>query len=337
MTSLRPLLHAALALIVMVWAGVYSFVEFEDKSVIDALWLTMTSITTVGFGDVVPSTTAGRVVTIFLMLGGIGMLTYVAGTIFTGMLEGQLRDIWGKKKMVKEISKLRNHIVVCGAGRVGREVVAELLQENKRFVVIEKDPARLEELRTEGGVLFIAGDATEDKVLLYARVSQARGVITTLAEDAGNLMITIACKDFNPEARIVARANRPESIIRLKRAGADTVVCPSAIAGNRMALASLKPASVAFVETLVEDREINLNLEELYLNEKSPFVGNVLRDSHIREDYGVMVLAIRRGEENIINPDPGEKFMAGDLLILCGEAEKLVLLEKMAAGEESRK
>lgn len=332
MTSLRPIFHAALALIVLVSAGVYSFVEIENKSVIDALWLTMTSITTVGFGDVVPSTTAGRVVTIILMLGGIGMLTYVAGTIFTGMLEGQLRDIWGKNKMMKEISKLRNHIVVCGAGRVGREVVAELLQENQRFVVIEKDTVRLEELRAEGGLLFIAGDATEDKVLLSARVSLARGVITTLAEDAGNLMITIACKDFNPEARIVARANRPESIIRLKRAGADTVVCPSAIAGNRMALASLKPASVAFVETLVEDREINLNLEELQLSEKSPFVGNELRDSHIREDYGVMVLAIRRGEDNIINPDPGERFLAGDLLILCGEAEKLALLEKVAAG-----
>lgn len=334
MTSLRPIIYAALALILLVSAGVYCFISLENKSFMDALWLTVTSITTVGFGDVVPSTTTGRIITIFLMLSGIGMLTYVLGTVFAGMLEGQLRDIWGKRKMMKEILKLRNHIVVCGAGRVGREVVTELLQEHQRFVVIEKDPARLEELRSDGGVLFMAGDATEDKVLLSVRVPQARAVITTLAEDAGNLMITMACKDFNPEARVVARANRPESIIRLRRAGADTVVCPSAIAGNRMALASTKPASVAFVETLVEDRDIDLNLEELILNEKSSLVGKELKDSRIRLNFGVMVLAIRRGDENIINPNPTEKLMAGDLLILCGSADKLTLLEKVAAGEE---
>jgi len=334
LTSLRPIINAVIALIILVLAGTYSFMKLEEKSFMDALWLTMTSITTVGFGDVVPTTTTGRIITIFLMLSGIGMLTYVAGTIFSGMLEGHLRDIWGKRKMMKEILKLKNHIVVCGAGRVGREVVAELLQENQRFVVIEKDPPRLEELRSDGGILFIAGDATEDKVLLSARLSKARGVITTLAEDAGNLMITIACKDFNPEARVVARANRPESIIRLKRAGADTVVCPSAIAGNRMALASLKPASVAFVETLVEDHDIDLNLEELILNEKSSLVGKELKDSRIRLEFGVMVLAIRRGEESIVNPLPTEKLMAGDLLILCGAADKLTLLEKVAAGEE---
>lgn len=334
MTSLRPIINAVIALIILVWAGIYGFMKLEDKSFMDALWLTMTSITTVGFGDVVPTTTTGRIITIILMLSGIGMLTYVVGTLFSGMLEGHLRDIWGKRKMMKEILKLKNHIVVCGAGRVGREVAAELLQENQRFVVIEKDPPRLEELRSDGGILFIAGDATEDKVLLSARLSKARGVITTLAEDAGNLMITIACKDFNPEARVVARANRPESIIRLKRAGADTVVCPSAIAGNRMALASLKPASVAFVETLVEDHDIDLNLEELILNEKSSLVGKELKDSRIRLEFGVMVLAIRRGEESIVTPLPTEKLMAGDLLILCGAADKLTLLEKVAAGEE---
>lgn len=333
MTSLRPVIYATVALILVVSASMFSYIRLEDKSFIDALWLTMTSITTVGFGDVVPSTTAGRIITILLMLIGIGIFAYVVGTFFGEILEGHLSDAWGKRKMIKEISKLKEHIVVCGAGRVGRMVVRELIGEKKKFVVIEKDPACLAELRSEGDVLFIVGDATEDKVLLSAQVTNAKGVITTLADDGGNLMITIACKEFNPEAHIVARATRPESIIRLKRAGADTVVSPSAIAGKRMALASLKPASVAVVQTLIEDHEINLNLEELTVSEKSGLVGKELKNSRFREDYGVIVLAIRRGDRNIINPVPTEKFIAGDLLVLCGIAEQLSKLEKIVAGE----
>jgi len=316
----------------IIFAAVFYFVLLEEKSVMDAIWLTMSSVTTTGYSDVMPSTNAGRIITIFLSALGFGFLTYVLGTSLTGMVEGRISDIWGKRKMMKDISKLKDHIVVCGAGRVGSEVIAELLRENQRFVVIEKDLTRLAELQDEG-ILHIAGDATEDRALLSARVTDARGVITTIADDAGNLLITITCRDFNPKVHIVARANRPESIIRLKRAGADTVVCPAAIAGNRMALASLKPVSVAVVQTLVEDRENNLNLEELTINEKSVLVGKELKNSRIREDYDVIVLAIRRGDRNIINPAPTEKFIAGDLLVLCGIAEQLSKLEKIVAGE----
>jgi len=333
LTSMRPIIYAALALILIVAAGTFLFVKLENMGLSDALWLTMMNITTVGFGDVVPVTNAGRSVSIFLMVSGFGLLIYVISAVFSGMLEGRLADIWGKRKIMKEISRLNGHLIVCGAGRVGKEVTAELLQERQKFVVIEKDPARLEELRSINGILFISGDATEDRVLLNAGLRRAKGVISTLPEDSENLMIVIACKDFNPKARVVVRANRPESVVRLRRAGADTVVCPSAIAGNRMALASLKPASVAFVESLVEERDIDLNLEELFLSERSVLAGKMLKESRIRESYGVMILAIRRGEEDIVNPDPAEKLYAGDLLIACGSAGNLTLLEKVVAGE----
>lgn len=330
--SIRPIIYAGTALFILVSGGIYGIIRLEGKNFMDALWLMIVSITTVGYGDVVPSTTAGRLMTMFIVVCGVGLLTYVLGTVFVGVLEGHLSDVWGKRKMMREIAKLNGHIVVCGSGRVGREVMAELLEEKQRFVVIEKDPVRLEELKSEGSVLFIAGDATEDKVLLSARVPQAKGVITTLPDDAENLLITIACKDFNPRVRVVARANRPESVIRLRRSGADTVVCPSSIAGSRMALASLKPASVALVQTLVEDRNIDLRLEELSLSESSPLAGKELKDSGIRENYGIMVLAIGRGKENIINPPPREMLQAGDLLILCGRAEGLASLEKVLTG-----
>ena len=333
MTSTRPIIYAVLALVLIVTAGTFLFAKVENIGFSDALWLTMMNITTVGFGDVVPTTNAGRLVSIALMVSGFGLFMYIISTVLSGVLEGRLADIWGKRKMIKEISELKDHIIVCGAGRVGKEVIAELLQEKQRFVVIEKDPAHVEELRSMNGVLFISGDATEDKNLLTVGIRKAKGVITTLPDDAENLMITITCKEFNREVRIVTRANRPESIVRLRRAGADTVVCPSAIAGNRMALASLKPASVAFVESLVEERDINLNLEELLLSEKSVLAGKALKESRIRENYGAIILAIRRGEENIIIPKASEKLLAGDLLITCGSSESLTLLEKAVASE----
>lgn len=335
MNSLRPVYYATFALIFAILAAIYGLMTIEGMSFIDALWLAVTSISTVGFGDKVPSTTTGRIIVMALIFCGVGLFTYLLSAIFVGVTEGHIRNAWGKQKMFKRISKLKDHIVVCGAGRVGQAVIKELMAGKQDFVVIEKDQDRLvelHELSSAGRVLFIAGDATEDRVLLAAGTVRSKSIITTLADDAGNLMITIACKDFNPNARVVARANRPESMVRLKRAGADTVVCPSAIAGNRMALASLKPASVAFVQTLVEEREIDLELEELVINENSPIAGMELKESRLREKYGVMLLAIKRGDENIVNPEPTEKFQPGDVLILSGPSDKLTTLEKVVAG-----
>lgn len=330
-TSLRPIIYASFCLVTIIFSSVFYYYEIEQKSFLDAIWLTMSAVTTTGYSDVMPANKTGRIVAIFLSVLGFSFLTFVLSTFLAGMVEGRITGVWGKRKMAREIAKLKNHIVVCGAGRVGREVLYEL-QGKREFVVIEKDPVQLAELG-EGGILHIAGDATEDRVLQAAGIKEAKGVIITLAEDAENLMIIIACKDFNPGARVVSRANRPESIIRMKRAGADTVVCPSAIAGNRMALASTKPTSVAVVETIVEDRNNNLNLEELNISEKSTLVGKEIKESRLRKDHGILVLAIKRNERNIINPEPSEKFMAGDLLVLCGTAEQLSKIESVITGE----
>ena len=331
MASMRQIFYVFLFLVAFISSAVFYYSEFEGKSLMDAVWLTMSSVTTTGYSDVMPVTKTGRIITIFLSVLGFGFLTFVLGTFLSGMVEGRISGAWGRRRMERDIAKLRNHIIVCGAGRVGREVICELLQKKKDFVVIEKDPAHLTEF-CEEGTLHINGDATEDKVLLAAGIKTAKSVITTLADDAENLMIIITCRDFNPAAHIVARANRPESIVRLKRAGANTVVCPSAIAGNRMALTSLKPTSIAVVETIVEDRNNSLNLEELILSDKSTLIGKDIKDARLRKDYGTLVLAIKRDGANIINPEPTEILMSGDLLVLCGTVEQLSRLEKVAAG-----
>ena len=328
---MRPIFYAFLFLVAFISSAVFYYYEFEGKSIMDAVWLTMSSVTTTGYNDVMPVTKIGRIITIFLSVLGFGFLTFVLGTFLSGMVEGRISGAWGRRRMERDIAKLKNHIVVCGAGRVGREVVCELLQEKKDFVVIEKEPARMEEF-CEKGVMHITGDATEDRILLAAGIKTARGVITTLADDAENLMIIVTCRDFNHDAHIVARANRPESIVRLKRAGANTVVCPSAIAGNRMAKASLKPTSVAVVETIVEDRNNNLNLEEMVVSERSVLAGLAIKDSRLRKDYGALVLAIKRDGINIINPDSAELLMTGDLLVLCGTEDQLSRLETVITG-----
>jgi len=323
--SKSPLI-ALLALILVITGGMLAFHQLEGMSYFDALWLTVVSIATVGYSDMVPHTAAGRTVAMVIIVSGVALFTYVLSTLFLYLMEGHLGNVWGVKRMTQKINSLHNHIIVCGAGRVGKEVITHLKHGKNPFVVIEKDPALLEALKTDG-ILYIAGDATEDRTLTAAGVHRGRTVITTLPEDAGNLFITITCKDFNPDIRVVARANRPESAVRFKRAGADYVISPAAIAGNRMALAAIKPASVAFVQTLIEKPEVSLDLEELLISQNSSLAYRELRQSGLREKFSTQLLAIIRNEQTIVTPEPSEKLLPGDLLIVFGPSDKLTALE----------
>ncbi|MFZ5646763.1 MAG: potassium channel family protein, partial [Bacillota bacterium] len=269
-----------------------------------------------------------------MVIGGVGLFTYLLSGVFSVFLEGQMAELWWRRKMMKRISRLENHIVLCGAGRVGKEVATELMRERVNFVVIEKDPEKLNELR-ELGVQYIAGDATEDKVMQMVHLENASGLIITLPDDTSNLFITMSTKTVNPGIKVITRANRPENIRKMERAGADQVICPSAIAGVRMALAALKPASVSYVQTLVDTRDVNIELEEIFLSSGSSLVGTSLKHSGLREKYNILLLAIKRNEEIILNPKPDETFQPGDLLIVCGTAENLADLEIEAIGENN--
>ncbi|MCL5056480.1 MAG: NAD-binding protein [Actinobacteria bacterium] len=313
-------------LFLLVALSILAFMKFENLSASDALWLTVITMATVGYGDYVPHTMAGRATAMFIVIGGVGLYTYALSSIFTGLLEGQLAELWWRKRMMKKISKLENHIILCGAGRVGKEVAHGLLKGKVNFVVIESDPARLDDLR-EMGVQYVAGDATEDKVLDAVHLESASGLIITLPDDTSNLFITITSKSLNPDLKVITRANRPENINKMVRAGADQVICPSAIAGARMALSALKPTSVSYVETLVDSKEVNIELEEIVLGSDSPLADVKLKDSSLREKYNVLLLAIKRDEDILLNPSPDESLKDGDILIVCGSAENLARLE----------
>jgi len=333
LSSMNTFLKILLGLLTMTAVGTMAFMELEGFSAMDAIWLTVITMAAVGYGDIVPHTTAGRLAAMVMIIGGVGLFAYLLSTIFSGLLEGQLLELWWRRKMVKKIAKLDNHIILCGAGRVGKEVAAELLREKVDFVAVEKDPEKLNELR-EMGIQYIAGDATEDKVMNAVHLETAAGLITTLPDDSSNLFITMSTRTVNPHIKIITRANRPENVNKMRKAGADQVICPSAIAGARMALSVLKPASVSYVQTLVDSRDVNIELEEILLGSGSSLTGTDLKNSGLRQKYNILLLAIKRNEEIILNPMPDETFNPGDLLIVCGAAESLAKLEVDALGTE---
>jgi len=275
--------------------GITSFWYFEKMSLFDALWLTIVTIATVGYGDIVAHSIGGRIMTIVLIIGGIGLFFYVINELIKSAVEYHLPDVWRRKRMVNGINNLKEHIVVCGAGRVGQEISTQLKHEGVPFVLIEKNPALIEKLQAKE-ILHLIGDATIDQVLITAGIHKAKTVIITLPDDTSNLFVTITCKDLNPQVRIITRATHPESISRLKRSGANHVIMPE--------------------------------LEELPIYDTSPLAYQELRNSRLREDFNTQLLAIIRNKKTIVNPQPAEKILPGDLLIVFGSKDKLNELEK---------
>ncbi|SHE92252.1 potassium channel family protein [Desulforamulus putei] len=323
----RNFLYAFITLNVVMAVGVFSLIKIEGLSVVDAAWLATISITTVGYGDIVPKTVPGRLVTMGLIVSGVGLYTYILSTVMVSIAEGQLFDLLGEKRRRKMISKLNNHIIVCGLGRVGSEVFNTLKHEKQPFVVIEKNPERAA-LYRHSGVPVVVGDASEDKVLEQAGIHRARTLITTLPDDAGNLFIVMTSKDLNPNIKVITRATRSEGIPRLKRAGADSVIAPSALGGRRMAMSAIKPASVAFVQTLFERHNVYYQLEEFTVSSNSWLANKALKESGLREKFGCQLLVINRGHETIGSPGPDEVILPGDELIVFGPSDKLSELEK---------
>lgn len=326
MPSLRPVVYALAGLIGLVTLATNWYVHFEDLNWLDSVWLALVSITTVGYGDVVPQTAAGRYMTMILIVSGVGLFTYALSGILVYVTEGHLRNVWGLRKMQQELKRMAGHVVVCGAGRVGQEAIKQLRKDGVQVVAIESDLEKVARLK-EIGIIALHGDATDDDLLRQAGVERARGLIACLPNDAANLLVTLSCKGLNPSCRVVARANRPEVAAKLTQVGADSVVSPAIIGGSRMALSVVKPASVAFVETLVDLGKSDLEIEELSVAPGSPLAGRTLRDSRIREDFSSNILAIKRGEEIMLNLTPDQSIQAGDLLIVFGQKDNLARLE----------
>ena len=292
---------------------------------LDAVYQAVTTLTTVGFREVHPLSSAGKIFTIVLILFGVGTALYALGVLIQTLVEGDLRGVFGRKRMDRKIADLHDHVIVCGWGRVGRAIAKEI-GDAAPIVVLDRDAARL----ADSPHLWLAGDVTDDAVLLGAGLQRARALVAALDTDAGNLFVTLSARALRPDLFIVSRVRVDESVEKLMRAGADRVVNPQSIGGSRMAAFVLQPHVTEFLDVVMHDRDIEFRLEEVTVPPASSVVGRTLRESHIRDLTGALVLALRDSAgEFVSNPAPEQRIAAGDVLIAIGTSAELVELGRL--------
>lgn len=307
----------------------YYFIE-EDYSLFDALYMTVITLTTVGYGEVHPLSLRGRAFTIFLLLGGVFTLFYVATEMIRGIISGEVQGHLGRRRMERSLAKLENHLIICGYGRMGKLVCREFSRQGLAFVVIDRREEVLRDFDLANGIA-LNGDATSDEVLRRAGVERARALVTTTASDADNLYVTMSARLLNERLFIVARAEGEPAEQKLLRAGANRVVAPYAIGGFRVAQAVLRPTVLDFIELATRTEHLDLQIEETRVAPGSRLAGVTLRDSTMRQELGIIVVAIKKEAGHVIYNPTGDAVMeAGDTLIALGRRPQLDQLEALA-------
>ena len=314
----------ALALVLVVGTAGYLLFGFD---LLDAVYQTVITVTTVGFNSPHRLGAGSKAFTIVLILVGVGVALYTFSAVLEVLIEGHMRDLVRRRKMERDIARMDRHVIVCGWGRVGREVARFLTNAGRDVVVIDRDPERLSEVPYAS----IHGDVTDDEILRQAGIDRAATLVAALDTDADNLYVTLAAKSMRPDLQIIARARNESSEPKLVRAGADRVVNPQVLGGDRMASFVTQPHVVDFVDVVMHDGTLKFRLEELAVSAVSPLAGSTLRSAHLRDRTGALVLAIRRPDGGFVtNPSPEDIIEAGDVLISVGTAEQLGALATFA-------
>jgi voltage-gated potassium channel len=318
----RKLLFLSLLLGGVVVTGTAGYMLITGASLIDAVYMTIISVTTVGFREVVPLSTAGKIFTIFLIITGLGIVFYVLETIVEDTMEGRIRKILGRRKMERNIAKMKNHVVVAGYGRMGEVVCRDLQQSSVEFIIIERDPQRFAAAE-EHGYNVLNANATEEDALKAAGVEKARCLISLLSDDADNIFAVLSAREVNPALIIVTRAMDSINEKKLIKAGASRVVSPYELSSHRIVRMVQMPNVVDFFDTVLGPQGYGLTLEERVLGEKSMLDGVAIRDAGLREQFNAVVVAVRRAGEMTFNPSPDFALRRGDILIVIGEKEGL--------------
>lgn len=296
-------------------------------SAIDAVYQTVTTIATVGFREVEPFGIAEKVFTIVLILLGVGTALFTLSALVEALVEGQLQAVFGRRRMEKRIGRRQDHVIVCGYGRVGRALSEHVAGKGRDVVVVDRDPGKLENLPFE----TIIGDATDDDVLATAGIGQAQALVAAVGGDADNLVLTLTARSLAPTLFIVSRARLDGAEAKLMRAGADRVVNPQRIGGHRMAAFVSSPHVAEFLDVVMHDGSLEFRLEEVPVDTRSPLCGRSLRDAHIRDHTGALVLAIRGPDGAFAtNPAPETVIEPGDVLIAIGTTDQLAALAASA-------
>lgn len=317
----------ALALLLTVLViGTIGYLEF-GFGLVDAMYQTVTTVSTVGFQEVQPLDTGGKIFTMALILLGVAATLYAFTVLIETLIEGRLLDILGRRRMERAITSMKDHVIVCGWGRVGQSIAAEVSESSRSLVIVDLDEDRLLSCPHAS----VIGDATRDSVLTQAGIERASALVVAAEADATNSFITLSARAIRPDLFIVARARGMDSEEKLRRVGADRVVNPQHIGGARMAAFVLRPHVAEFLDVVMHEANLEFHLEELTIAPGSPIAGKSLRDAHIRDRTGALVLAMREpGGALLTNPSPDTGLVEGQLLIAIGTAQELKSLADLA-------
>jgi voltage-gated potassium channel len=316
----------------LIAAGTVGYSLIEGWSAFDSLYMTVITLTTVGYEEVHPLSAAGRTFTMVLLLGGAFTLIYAVGEFIRSLVSGELQAFMGRRLMERNLADLRDHLIICGMGRMGRLVCKEFAGQGMPFVVIERSADLVEDFHIPHGIALHA-DATSDEVLRRAGVDRARALVTVVASDADNLYITMSARLLNEKLFIVARAENEPAEQKLRRAGANRVVSPYVIGGARVAQAVLRPNVVDFIELATKTEHLEVQIEETTVAAKGRLAGKSLKDSRLREEQGIIVVAIKTAAGRMVyNPAADTVMQPGDILITLGHREQLDRLDELATG-----
>lgn len=327
--TLNQLKKGAYILLIVMFIGSFGFMLIEHWDFLDSLYMTIITITTTGFEEVHPLTHTGRIFTIVLLVMGIGSIAYTGGRAAQLLIENQ---IIRRRRMSKKLEELKDHYIVCGYGRMGRYICEELTSAKVKFIVIDNEPDKIERL-INMNYLYLNGDATSDEILTTAGVIKAKGLVAVLSNDAENVFTTLSAKALNQNLYVVARAVEEGTESKLKKAGANRVVKPYEIGGNRMAELLLRPGVIEFIDVVARERSVDLSMEEFSVNEKSKLVGKSLAELPIRKDLNIIIVSINKLKGGFIyNPKSSTVIEKDDKLIALGENANLAGLSKLCQG-----
>ncbi|MBX5489611.1 MAG: potassium channel protein [Chloroflexi bacterium] len=321
------LLRPVALVVAVVVLGVAGYMVLERWSLLDALYMVITTLTTVGYGEIRPLTPWGRAFTMVIIVLGVGTMLYTLTTLVQYAVEGGLERRLVRGRMQQQIDRLTEHVILCGYGRVGRQVAQEFQRERVPFVVVDSDEASIARAQADG-CLVVHGNAVEDDVLLAAGIRRARILVTAVDSDVDNVYVTLSARGLNSRLFIVARASREEAEAKLQRAGADRVISPYQIGGRRMALLALRPLAVEFVDTILPGPTEDMLLEEFEVRQGSSLAGQPLGTVRNGTASGAIILAVRRGSQLIRNPSADLVLQAGDELVAMGSKQALQALER---------
>ena len=303
----------------------------------DCVYMTVITITTVGYGETLDGMDKiqyARGFTILLLVFGTGILVFFASTITAFIIEGDLKDALSASRLKKRMKRMKDHIIVCGAGSTGRNVIEELLKTGTAVIAIDINEYELKEIAAlypKAEFAYVAGDATDDDIIAQVNLPTARGMVAALSSDKDNLYLTVSARQANPSCRIVARCAELSHIEKIKRSGADAVVSPNFIGGMRLVSEMLRPAVVRFLDDMLRDKRTVYRIEEVELGDKAAALGGTLRDARIRERFGMTVLAVRANDQWTYNPDAGEKLGPGMTLVVLGSPDQVKSLREQAS------